>query len=68
MRYGLDANLKHQARLKWHHWFAWRPVHLPDANESAWLEFVWRRGYESFQGLLWQYASCITTAEQERDE
>lgn len=29
-------------KRKWHRWFAWYPVHVPDAD-CRWLEYVERR-------------------------
>lgn len=45
---------------KWHPWFAWRPVRLPD-NRRAWLEvvsrkeFVWRGNGDAIS--WWEYES-----------
>lgn len=39
----------------WEQWFAWRPVSIPNPDDTAWLFRVWRRrvGYVASTGSAW---------------
>jgi hypothetical protein len=47
---------KHEAKKKWHHWFAWYPVRIA-SGDCRWLETVERKGkwYPSFQLPCWEW-------------
>ena len=34
-------NPKNQAKMKWHDWFAWRPIRI-DGHDCRWLEVIQR--------------------------
>lgn len=57
----IETLARHNARLEWHRWFAWHPVYLEDAGQTAWLEVVWRRGVArggwAEAWLEWEFAS-----------
>lgn len=53
---------KHQDHSQWHRWFAWHPVTTEWELEGAvyrskwiWWEWVYRRFYNSWGGLDWEY-------------
>jgi len=52
--------VRRRALHRWHKWFAWRPVRVPNkGNEMAWLETVRRKGkyYSNYSdnGWNWEY-------------
>lgn len=54
-----------EKRLKWHRWFAWRPVRMTDDEKDVrWLEFLYRKGkfvnyYDGGYGYKWIYADNL---------
>lgn len=53
------AQKRHDAKKKWHTWFAWYPIKL-DTRETAWLQSVQRKGNwtcdaELFFSWDWKY-------------
>ena len=42
VKFDCDGRRKIERRVKWHKWFAWRPVRI-EYGDCRWLEYVERR-------------------------
>jgi hypothetical protein len=42
-------------KVKWHRWFAWKPVTMENGNTTVWLAWVERRLTASFFDDYYEY-------------
>lgn len=45
-------------QMKWHTWFAWRPVEITEGQHEgkmAWMQAIWRKRRKDVFGSYWSY-------------